>query len=114
MGTGKAGAKAAAAIAEKAKAEAAARAAARRYGRSWGQGKGGGGRYDGCHDGPTALEYGKLTCFPTRMMEVLQHHDSTWQPADIALSPTNRGSGGKNVIFSNGPNSTSECSKLLY
>ncbi len=25
-----------------------------------------------------------------------------------------RGSGGKNVIFSNGPNSTSECSKLLY
>ncbi len=27
---------------------------------------------------------------------------------------TNRGSGGKNVIFSNGPNSTSECSKLLY
>ncbi len=26
----------------------------------------------------------------------------------------NRGSGGKNVIFSNGPNSTSECSKLLY
>ncbi len=25
-----------------------------------------------------------------------------------------RGSGGKNVIFSNGPNSTSKCSKLLY
>ncbi len=25
-----------------------------------------------------------------------------------------RGSGGKNVNFSNGPNSTSECSKLLY
>ncbi len=25
-----------------------------------------------------------------------------------------RGSGGKNLIFSNGPNSTSECSKLLY
>ncbi len=25
-----------------------------------------------------------------------------------------RGSGGKNVIFSNGPNSTSEYSKLLY
>ncbi len=25
-----------------------------------------------------------------------------------------RGSGGKNAIFSNGPNSTSECSKLLY
>jgi hypothetical protein len=25
-----------------------------------------------------------------------------------------RGSGGKNVIFSNGPNFTSECSKLLY
>jgi hypothetical protein len=25
-----------------------------------------------------------------------------------------RGSGGKNVIFSNGPNSTSECLKLLY
>jgi hypothetical protein len=25
-----------------------------------------------------------------------------------------RGSGGKNVIFLNGPNSTSECSKLLY
>jgi hypothetical protein len=30
------------------------------------------------------------------------------------LSPQARGSGGKNVIFSNGPNSTSECSKLLY
>ncbi len=30
------------------------------------------------------------------------------------LAPRNRGSGGKNVIFSNGPNSTSECSKLLY
>jgi hypothetical protein len=28
-----------------------------------------------------------LTCFPTRTMEVLQHHDSPWQPADIALSP---------------------------
>jgi hypothetical protein len=25
-----------------------------------------------------------------------------------------RGSGGKNVIFSNSPNSTSECLKLLY
>ena len=54
-----------------------------------GQGNGGGGCYDGCHDGPTALEYGKLTCFPTRTMEVLQHHDSPWQPADIALSPIN-------------------------
>ncbi len=39
----------------------------------------------------------------------------------LALRITNRGtntlargSGGKNVIFSNGPNSTSECSKLLY
>jgi hypothetical protein len=31
-----------------------------------------------------------------------------------ALGLTSRGSGGKNVIFSNGPNSTSECSKLLY
>ncbi len=50
---------------------------------------GGGGRYDGCHDGPTALEYGKLTCFPTKTMEVLQHHDSPWQPVDTALSPIN-------------------------
>ncbi len=49
----------------------------------------GGGHYDGCHDGPTALEYGKLTCFPTLTMEVLQHHDSPWQPADIALSSIN-------------------------
>jgi len=31
------------------------------------------------------------------------------RPADVL-----RGSGAKNVIFSNGPNSTSECSKLLY
>jgi hypothetical protein len=31
-----------------------------------------------------------------------------------ARGPMVRGSGGKNVIFSNGPNSTSECSKLLY
>ncbi len=30
------------------------------------------------------------------------------------LRSIGRGSGGKNVIFSNGPNSTSECSKLLY
>ncbi len=29
-------------------------------------------------------------------------------------NPGDRGSGGKNVIFANGPNSTSECSKLLY
>jgi hypothetical protein len=34
---------------------------------------------------------------------------------DPAIQDSNgRGSGGKNVIFSNGPNSTSECSKLLY
>jgi hypothetical protein len=32
----------------------------------------------------------------------------------IPIWHTGRGSGGKNVIFSNGPNSTSECSKLLY
>ncbi len=31
-----------------------------------------------------------------------------------SLTLWTRGSGGKNVIFSNGPNSTSECSKLLY
>jgi hypothetical protein len=30
------------------------------------------------------------------------------------LECANRGSGGKNVIFSNGPNSMSEYSKLLY
>jgi hypothetical protein len=35
------------------------------------------------------IGYGKLTCFLTRMMEVLQHHDCPWQPADIALSPIN-------------------------
>ncbi len=35
--------------------------------------------------------------------------------ADIAaLPPIRRGSGGKNVFFSNGPNSTSECFNLLY
>jgi hypothetical protein len=91
VGTGQAGAgvKAAAAEAEKATAEAAARAAVKRYGRYWGQGNGGEGCYDGCYDGPNALEYGKLTCFPTRTMEVLQHHDSPWQPMDIALSPIN-------------------------
>jgi hypothetical protein len=33
---------------------------------------------------------------------------------NIARAPACRGSGGKNVIFSNGPNSTSEYSKLLY
>ncbi len=32
----------------------------------------------------------------------------------LTLGVSSRGSGGKNVIFSNGPNSTTECSKLLY
>jgi hypothetical protein len=35
-------------------------------------------------------------------------------PADNRADAIVRGSGGKNMIFSNGPNSTSECSKLLY
>jgi hypothetical protein len=43
--------------------------------------------------------------FPTRFKQGNKY---------IMIMVETRGSGAKNVIFSNGPNSTSECSKLLY
>ena len=42
---------------------------------------------------------------------------ATWWMIDCVLQLLlcgSRGSSGKNVIFSNGPNSTSECFNLLY
>ncbi len=48
----------------------------------------------------------------SRIIETLGLNSKYSTPVD---TPTDgRVSGGNNVIFSNGPNSTSECSKLLY
>ncbi len=46
------------------------------------------------------------------LSKIMKNHKKS---KDQRLRASSRGSGEKNVIFSNGPiNSTSECSKLLY
>jgi hypothetical protein len=46
--------------------------------------------------------------------EIAGHEVDKLKPGITVNKDGGRGSGGKNVIFSNGPNYTSECSKLLY
>ncbi len=56
-----------------------------------------------------------VLCWRTKLEEFSPMLHYIKGPRNIlANNLSSRGSGGKNVIFSNGPNSTSECSKLLY